>query len=272
MRNLLETMVDIARAAGDAIMGVYGAQCAPHACDAYRKQDGSPVTEADMLAHDLITSQLRALKGNLVVVSEEDPSSHPHRTSSGSFWLVDPLDGTKEFLSRTGEFTVNIALIEQGSAVAGVVVAPAAGLTYWGAPGVGAWRDAGAGPIPLAVDPGGARTQLRVIASRSHLDDDTRAYLRTLGAHTLVQAGSSLKFCRIAEGSADLYPRFGPTCEWDVAAAHAVLEAAGGQVTCLDGLPLRYGKSSVVNPPFIATSRMGLRSPTPLAQGPTYSP
>ncbi|WP_427184283.1 3'(2'),5'-bisphosphate nucleotidase CysQ [Bordetella bronchialis] len=253
MLNLhqLEAVLRIARAAGDAIMAVYEGHGGTVG-DITHKSDGSPLTLADTAAHRLIVAGLAGLENAWPVVSEEDAASHAYRTCNDRYWLVDPLDGTKEFLNRNDEFTVNIALIDAGTPVAGVVVAPALRLAYWGAPGLGAWRDAGAGPVPLAVSGRGVQSALRVIASRSHMDDATRDYLQGLGDHTLIQAGSSLKFCRIAEGAADLYPRFGPTCEWDVAAAHAILAAAGGQVLCLDGKPLRYGKTDVLNPPFVA--------------------
>ncbi|OZI62963.1 3'(2'),5'-bisphosphate nucleotidase CysQ [Bordetella genomosp. 11] len=250
----LTSVLQVARDAGHAVMAVYDACSRGASPEVSRKADDSPVTEADMDSHRIIVAGLAALDEALPVVSEEDTDSHAHRTRKGRYWLVDPLDGTKEFLDRNGEFTVNIALIDNGTAVAGVVVAPALGLEYWGATGLGAWRDTGTGPSQLSVCTPCAASLPRVIASRSHLDSATQDYLRRLGPHSLVQAGSSLKFCRIAEGAADLYPRFGPTCEWDVAAAHAILEAAGGQVLCLDGTPLRYGKAGVLNPPFIASN------------------
>jgi 3'(2'), 5'-bisphosphate nucleotidase len=245
-------MLRIAREAGAAIMDIYKAGTELCANGLAQKEDGSPLTRADMLAHQLIASGLAAVEGTLPVVSEEDSASLVHRTPHGRYWLIDPLDGTKEFLTRSGEFTVNIALIENGVSVAGAIVAPALDLAYWGALEEGAWRDAGDGPQRLAVSTPAPQERLRVIASRSHLDEATREYLDSLGQHLFVQAGSSLKFCRVAEGSADLYPRFGPTCEWDVAAAQAILEAAGGRVVCLDGAPLRYGKRDILNPPFVA--------------------
>jgi 3'(2'), 5'-bisphosphate nucleotidase len=258
--SLIEPVLALARRAGSVIMEVYASHSGKEGGEFASKSDGSPVTEADLLAHTVIASGLAAFPGALPVVSEEDAASQVHRTPKGRYWLIDPLDGTKDFLQRTGEFTVNIALIEDGSARAGVIVAPALNLAYWGAVDEGAWRDAGDGPQRLLIGNASSLTPLRVIASRNHMDDETRGYLAQLGEHSLVQAGSSLKFCRIAEGHADIYPRFGPTCEWDVAAAHAILEAAGGQVVCLDGKTLRYGKPDVINPGFIA-SRGGLSRP-----------
>jgi 3'(2'), 5'-bisphosphate nucleotidase len=262
----LESILQIAQAAGHAVMAIYDAS-AESGTHVSRKIDGSPLTRADMESHRVIIAGLNALDTVWPVVSEEDPASHAHRKRNGRYWLVDPLDGTKEFVSRNGEFTVNIALIDNGVAVAGVIVAPALRLAYWGAAGLGAWRDAGTGPSPLVIPSRTMDSLPRVIASRSHLDDATRGYLQRLGGHSLVQAGSSLKFCRIAEGAADLYPRFGPTCEWDVAAAHAILEAAGGQVLCLDGRPLRYGKPDVLNPGFVASGVGHPSSRTPCEPG-----
>jgi len=250
---ILPSMVEIAHAAAEAIMDIYLSPQAKEREPTAAKVDGSPVTRADLAAHTLITSALRALPEPLPVVSEEDAASHAFRAACGRFWLVDPLDGTREFMAGKDEFTVNIALIEGSSPVAGVVAAPALGMIYYGAPGHGAWREGPDGHRRLTVSRPALHEPLRVIASRSHLDPFTERYLAQLGPHSLLQAGSSLKFCRIAEGSADLYPRFGPTCEWDVAAGHAVLRAAGGQVVALDGRPLAYGKADVTNPPFIAT-------------------
>ena len=166
-------------------------------------------------------------------------------------WVVDPIDGTKEFTQRSGEFTVNIALIENGEPVLGVVTAPALEEAFWGAKGEGASkRDAhGETRSIRTAEPGKVK---RVVASKNHLNEGTREFIEKLGEHELVQAGSSLKFCRIAEGGADVYPRLGPTCEWDTAAAHAVLVAAGGKVETLEGKPLHYGKEDVLNPWFVA--------------------
>lgn len=253
--TLLPHVLHLAQAAGQAIMAVYNAR--PElATEVQHKADGSPVTQADLAAHRVIARGLAALTPDIPVVSEEDSASQAHRQLHGRFWLVDPLDGTKEFLARNGEFTVNIALIQEGRPVLGVVVAPALALAYSGAAGLGAFRDAGQGPVPIRVATPAATTgqRLRVLASKSHLNAETQAFLRQLGPHELLQAGSSLKFCRIAEGSADVYPRLGPTCEWDTAAAQAVLEAAGGCVLELDGQPLRYGKPEVLNPHFVAAA------------------
>jgi 3'(2'), 5'-bisphosphate nucleotidase len=168
--------------------------------------------------------------------------------------VVDPLDGTREFVKRNGEFTINIALVQEHEPVLGVVAAPALGLLYWGASGVGAFsRHRGAAEVPIKVSP--PQSPLRVVGSRSHASAETAGYLARLGPHALTGIGSSLKFCLVAEGKAELYPRFGPTSEWDTAAGQALLEAAGGHVTRLDGHRLRYNcRASVINGDFLAFS------------------
>lgn len=253
--NLLPQALRIAQEAGRAVMAIYNAM--PGASSqVMQKADGSPLTQADLAAHQMIAQKLSNLTPDIPVVSEEDSASLVYRQPAGRFWLVDPLDGTKEFLARNGEFTVNIALIKDGLAVLGVVVAPALGLAYWGCAGHGAFRETDGRIEPIRVASPTERTGhlLRVLTSKSHMNAETQAFLDQLEPHELIQVGSSLKFCRIAEGSADLYPRLGPTCEWDTAAGQAVLEAAGGLVLRLDQhRPLRYGKAELINPSFSAT-------------------
>lgn len=246
------SLLTLAAQAGKAIMDIY--DCGP--TGVLEKADHSPLTAADLAAHRCLAAALPGI-ADLPMVSEEDPASHAHRTGQGCFWLVDPLDGTREFIARNGEFTVNIALVDQGRSVLGVVYLPVAGASYWGGPALGAWRMRGGltQPIHVAADPGGA---CRVVASKSHLNEATSALIDRLGPVRLVQAGSSLKFCRLAEGAADIYPRLSPTCEWDTAAAQAVLEGAGGLVLDLEGQPLRYGKPDVLNPSFIAVRERAL--------------
>lgn len=216
------------------------------------KDDDSPITAADVASHEVIVRGLRTISHDIPILSEEgDALSWEERKHWRRFWLIDPIDGTKDFTQRTGEFTVNIALIENGEPVLGVVTAPALKEAFWGAKGQGAYKRDRTGAV-RRIGVSGPRGVQRVVASKNHLNDETRAYLERLGAHELVQAGSSLKFCRIAEGRADIYPRLGPTSEWDTAAAHAVLVAAGGKVTQLGGEPLLYGKEDVLNPYFIA--------------------
>jgi len=217
------------------------------------KEDASPVTEADLAAHRVLASLLKSLLPDCPVVSEEDSASQVHRQSKGRFWLIDPLDGTKEFIARNGDFTVNIALIENGRSVLGVVYAPAIDALYWGGAGLCAYRCVRDKTAAIKVAANSAAGACRVVASKSHLNEATQSFIDRLGNVSLVQAGSSLKFCRIAEGEADIYPRLAPTCEWDTAAAQAVLEGAGGAVLDLHGQPLQYGKPDVLNPSFIAT-------------------
>lgn len=249
----------IAEEAGQATLEVYARLHgdAPQDGLVQDKQDGSPVTEADLRAHRVIVAALAQLAPEIPVVSEEDADSLQHRQPQGRFWLIDPLDGTKEFISGSDEFTVNIALVEDGRPVFGVVHAPALAQSYWGVARYGAFRrDGAAAPAqPLRAAPRDAGAPSRVIASKSHMSAETEAYIATLGACELVQAGSSLKFCRVAEGKADLYPRLGPTCEWDTAAAQAVVEGAGGAVRDMQGQALRYGKAELLNPHFIVSRK-----------------
>ena len=224
------------------------------------KADRSPVTEADRAADRLIVAGLRAADPHIPVISEESTGSDAlARPAGGRFWLVDPLDGTREFIARTGEFTVNIALIEGGRPMLGVLHAPVQGETYV-ADGLGAAvRIVGDGaPQPIHARPVPDEGPA-VIASRSHRDAETDAYIAGLGPARIESAGSALKFGLLARGAADVYPRFGRTMEWDTAAGHAILKAAGGQVRDLNGRELRYGKAGFVNPPFVACGMDGAR-------------
>lgn len=253
--DLVETVIALARTAGNQIMTSYD-----HPIDVRAKDDRSPVTAADDAAEAIILPGLERIAPGVVAISEEAASrgSSPDIDvrSGNRFWLVDPLDGTKEFIKRNGEFTVNIALIEKGAPVFGVVHLPALGTTYVGLTGRGASvRDRNHEPRAIAARRPPVEG-LTVLASRSHANDE--ALDRFLAAYRVkerISAGSSLKFCRIAEGVADLYPRFGRTMEWDTAAGHAVLVAAGGSVRRVDGVALTYGKSGFENPHFIARGR-----------------
>jgi 3'(2'), 5'-bisphosphate nucleotidase len=246
----LETVLDIARAAGREIMAVYGAGGG----DVTQKSDASPLTEADLRAHRLIVRELSKLTPDVPILSEEASDiDFAIRSAWKRYWLVDPLDGTKEFISRNGEFTVNIALIEAHQPTFGVVHVPVRDVDYWGQPGVGAWRRVGTAlPEAIAVN----RTlgaSVRIAGSRSHRGNSLEGFLAGVGVHEFVEMGSSLKFCLIAEGNADVYPRLGPTSEWDTAAGHAVLVGAGGAVLRLDGTALAYNtRESLLNPFFLA--------------------
>ncbi|MGE6126928.1 3'(2'),5'-bisphosphate nucleotidase CysQ [Aeromonas rivipollensis] len=238
----------IARAAGDTILAIYRQ---PFAVE--YKQDESPLTAADQGAHEVIVQALARLTPDIPVLSEEsDAETMQARLGWSRYWLVDPLDGTKEFVSRNGEFTVNIALIDQGRPVWGLVYAPVLDKLWYGGKGVGAWRVADGTHKAIQTRPHEAGQAWRVVGSRNHLSQATLDYLAPLGEVELVSMGSSLKFCIIAEGGAELYPRLAPTCEWDTAAAQAVLEGAGGSVTQLDGTALAYNKPNILNPWFVA--------------------
>ncbi|MDE2342211.1 MAG: 3'(2'),5'-bisphosphate nucleotidase CysQ [Betaproteobacteria bacterium] len=248
---IFRSVIALAREAGQVILAIYHA---PEAALLARKADHTPLTQADLAAHRIIARGLQALTPGIPVVSEEDESSLVFRKAEGVFWLVDPLDGTKEFLARNDEFTANVALVQEGEVLWGVVVAPALGLTFWGGRGQGAFVEQGQDAVALPLAPLAGSGPVRVVASKSHLNEATLRFIDSLGPHELVQAGSSLKFCRLAQGQAELYPRLSPTSEWDTAAAQAVLEAAGGQVMTLDGLPLHYGKVDLINPSFVAVA------------------
>lgn len=247
-RSLLNNLLTIADTASQKVMAIYQTDF-----EVNTKEDNSPITAADLASHHVIVDGLKALTPDIPILSEESANAPwEERKSWTRFWLVDPIDGTKDFTNRTGEFTVNIALIENGEPMIGVVTAPALNEAYWGIKGQGAWKreaDGSARQLQV-VEPPEAK---RAVASKNHMNEETRDFIDRLGNHELVQAGSSLKFCRIAEGKADIYPRLGPTCEWDTGAAHAVLAAAGGKVNKLDGTPLVYGKEDVLNPYFVAS-------------------
>jgi 3'(2'), 5'-bisphosphate nucleotidase len=280
LRHAIAAVYDAAQ----ATLRLYGGPVAVE-----QKDDRSPLTAADRASHELILGALSGLPEAIPVLSEESRETpYAERRGWTRFWLVDPLDGTKEFLKRNGEFTVNLALVDAGQPVLGVVCAPVLGALYVGVRGLGAFtavegehfrgraellagadRPAAAGwqalPRPGAPPPGA----VRVVASRSHESDETRAFVEGLakehGPAELVSIGSSLKLCLVAEGSADVYPRLAPTMEWDTAAAQAVVEAAGGSVwEYPSGQPLRYNKPSLLNPFFVA-GRKGW--PAPHRQG-----
>ncbi|HXY98592.1 MAG TPA: 3'(2'),5'-bisphosphate nucleotidase CysQ [Stellaceae bacterium] len=249
--RLLEAMRAAAARAGAAILEIYAR---PFAVE--RKADASPVTRADELAEAIILEALRRASPAIPIIAEElcasggVPASAPER-----FWLVDPLDGTKEFIARNGEFTVNIALIERTRPVLGVVLAPAQDVAYWAIDGR-AWRQRGGGAAEEIAARKVPDAGAVVLHSRSHADETKLdAYIAALPQAQRRVSGSSIKFCLLAAGEADLYPRFGRTMEWDTAAGQAVLEAAGGSVTILDGARLDYGKPGFENPDFIARGR-----------------
>lgn len=246
---LLDAVELIAREAGDAIMSVYAREFRVE-----EKADKSPLTEADKAAHNIIMRGLQALPVQYPILSEEDIEGFNGVDAQGCYWLVDPLDGTKEFIKRNGEFTVNIALIENGKPVLGVVTAPVLEVAYVAAKGLGAFKVEASGERKAISVAGRPITGVawRVMGSRSHPSADLAEWLEQLGEHTMWPMGSSLKLCLIAEGAADAYPRLGPTCLWDTGAAHAVVLEAGGRVENLKGKALSYANpSEKLNPYFV---------------------
>jgi 3'(2'), 5'-bisphosphate nucleotidase len=246
--DLRTAVADLAREAGQATLPYYEGQIAS---EVREKDDRTPVTLADEVAHQILVQGLHQLDPDTPVVSEEaDIASYEIRRSWSRFWLVDPLDGTKEFIKRRAEFTVNVALIENGEPVLGVVLAPALDLLYWAAKGEGAWKEERPS-LPERIysrrpEPGQALT---VVESLSHPSAELEDYLRTIPVAQRVKAGSSLKFCWVAEGRADIYPRLGPTMEWDVAAGDCIFRQSGrnGERSS----PLSYNKPDLRNPSFV---------------------
>jgi 3'(2'), 5'-bisphosphate nucleotidase len=253
--TLRQSCTELAREAAREIMRIYAGDLGVR-----DKADKSPVTDADHAAEAVIVAGLRALTPDVPVVAEEEMAAGrvPTITPGGPFWLVDPLDGTKEFIKRNGEFTVNIALIEQGRPTLGIVLAPASDTLWRGVSGLGADKSDQGGVFTAITTRHPPEHGLTCCASRSHaVYSDLDVWFRNQGLSVAdrIQTGSSLKFCLIAEGKADIYPRFGPTNEWDTAAGQGVLEAAGGEVVTTDDRPLMYGKPAFSNPHFIARSK-----------------
>jgi 3'(2'), 5'-bisphosphate nucleotidase len=256
LADLLPQVVNLARNAGDAILRVY---CEVDPAVEY-KRDNSPLTQADMASHHLIVEGLARLTPEWPVLSEESKEiPYDDRIHWHNFWLVDPLDGTKEFLRRNGEFTVNIALMQSNAPVLGVVYAPAMDVMYFAAKGAGAWKSDGkaSSPVPIRTAQS-AHGHLRVVVSRSHGsgEENLDRFTGVAQRCEFVPMGSSLKFCLVAEGVADLYPRTGPTMEWDTAAAQCIVEQAGGRVTDIDGNPMQYNKPVLLNPGFVARAEL----------------
>lgn len=249
LASLLSQVKAIARNAGAAILQVYGEAD----FEVEQKADDSPLTRADLAANAVIVAGLQALEPSLPILTEEAVDDFGGPDENGRYWLVDPLDGTKEFIKRNDEFTVNIALIEQGRPVLGVVLAPVLDITWMAAEGQGAFRIDGNGP-PRAIhvsthQPG---TPWKVYGSRSHLGPHTLAWMEALGEYELIRMGSSIKLCLVAEGAGHLYPRLGPTCLWDTAASHVIITEAGGRLLQPGGEALSYANPrETLNPHFI---------------------
>lgn len=246
---LLPQVVSLAREAGQAVMKVYGEM---NPAVEY-KRDNSPLTQADLASHQIIEAGLTRLVPEWPVLSEESKEiPFEQRQGWGCFWLVDPLDGTKEFLKRNGEFTINIALMENAKPVLGVVYAPVIDKMYYAAKGAGCWLAEGGSVAPIRCGKSD-NGKTRVVVSRSHAsgDEDVSRFTGDAANCEFVSMGSSLKFCLVAQGVADIYPRTGPTMEWDTAAAQCVVEQAGGSVTDLEGNPMNYNKPVLLNPGFV---------------------
>jgi 3'(2'), 5'-bisphosphate nucleotidase len=244
---MLGKVLCFCREAGAEILRLYAGET-----EVTYKEDRSPLTAADRASHELLVRRLGCLTPAIPVISEESPS-HPDPAAAlnGQFWLVDPLDGTKEFLKRNGNFTVNVALVRNGQPVLGVVFAPVSDVAYFAQRGSGAWRrESRAEAVPIHTRPAVA-DRLRIVASKDHAGPEVKALLGRFPTAEITSIGSSLKFCMVAEGAADFYPRFVGTMEWDTAAAQCVVEEAGGRVLTLDGAPLCYGKRNWRNPSIL---------------------
>ena len=247
--QLKEGLLDLMTKANKAIMKVYEEQNS----EVDIKEDNTPVTKADLAANRILTDGLKKLFPEIPIVSEEDKSSLNIPKTNKVFWLIDPLDGTKEFIKKNDEFTCNVALVENNFSTLGFVSVPVKGLIYFGGKNFGSKlfnKDKKFSEVKYKKESG----VYRVVASKSHLNNETKKFINDIkGRVELVQAGSSLKFIKIAEGLADIYPRLAPTSEWDTAAAHAILEGAGGKVLKLNGKDIIYGKEDIINPYFIAS-------------------
>ena len=247
--DLIQEVIQIARQAGNAIMEVYHTDF-----DIQLKDDLSPVTQADKKANAIIESRLKSLEPTIPILSEEGRDiSYEERKEWNTFWLVDPLDGTKDFIKKNGEFTVNIALIDAEAPVFGVVYAPAIDLLFWGSLEHDAWKQEANNPAHAMKVSSQIENTIQIATSRSHPSDKMNTFLEQFKKYNLQRMGSSLKICLVSDGSVHLYPRLGPTMEWDTAAAHAVLTASGGEIIQFGtNSPLRYNKKELLNPKFIA--------------------
>jgi 3'(2'), 5'-bisphosphate nucleotidase len=252
----VEDVIALVDEAGAAILSIYESDD----FGTRIKEDKSPLTEADMDSHEVLVEGLRQLTPDIPILSEESEDlAFEDRRTWNRFWLVDPLDGTKEFIKQNGEFTVNVALIEDGKPVVGIVGVPASDTMYWGIEGVGAFKRLSSGEtVKLHVtEPSEARTKTKVVVSRSHVNDATEEYASRVhdrvGDVELMPVGSALKLCMVAEGQAQVYPRLGPTMEWDIAAADCVVRQAGGVVRTMSKDKLRYNKKDLLNPFFVAS-------------------
>lgn len=255
LKELLDPVIQIAYQAGKVIMEVYDA-----GFEVEEKLDNTPVTEADMAANKVIESQLKELTPHLPILTEEaKPTPYSERKKWPRYWLIDPLDGTREFIKRNGEFTVNIALIDGNESVMGVVYAPVIGVLYYAAKGQGAFKQSAINePKPISVREKCSGKTI-VACGRSHPSKEMKSFIKHLGKHEIIRVGSALKSCLVAEGKADLYARLGPTSEWDTAAAQCVVEEAGGAITDTAMKRLRYNcKDELLNPHFFVAGDVSI--------------
>ena len=250
-KPLVEVALTAAKAAGQVIMEIYKKKKQ----NVTIKSDTSPLTEADLASHKVIFDLLKRKFPTIPILSEENFNTNQERKKIKKFWLIDPLDGTKEFISKNGEFTVNIALIVDNYPLFGVVGWPTENTIFWGGANFGSFKVTSEKIDLLKVNNSLKSNELiKAVISRSHQNEKTLKFIRSIGQHISIKTGSSLKFCKVANGEADLYPRLAPTSEWDTAAAQAVVEGAGGYVFDLLGNRLHYGKQEILNPDFIASS------------------
>ena len=253
--DLIEQLIGISKEAGKAILEVYNSDF-----DYELKEDLSPLTKADTLSHNIICERLEVLTPDIPILSEEN-SNIPFdvRTLWKQYWLVDPLDGTKEFIKKNGEFTVNIALIENNTPIFGIIHVPVTNETYWGSSTKGSFYIKGNNQETKLCVEKKIGSQVRIVASRSHPSKMLDTLLEEIGEYKIITKGSSLKFCLIAKGEADIYPRFGPTSEWDIAAGHAIVKFAGGSLLTIDRKPMQYNLiENNLNPYFVVASREDL--------------
>jgi 3'(2'), 5'-bisphosphate nucleotidase len=253
--QLIDAVIAISRNAGEAILEIYSSDF-----DYEIKEDLSPLTEADNISHKVICQMLKSLTPNLPILSEED-SMIPYdiRSSWNTYWLIDPLDGTKEFIKRNGEFTVNIALIENNTPILGVIHVPVSNETYWGSKLDGSFYKKGINKNVKINVTNKIENPLRIVSSRSHQSKLLELFLKHIKPYEIIHKGSSLKFCLLASGKADIYPRFGPTSEWDIAAGEAILKFAGGENLTMKGKPIEYNKKeTILNPSFLAINNKNL--------------
>ena len=251
--KLLDSIVTISHKAGDGILDIYNDK--KKSSKIILKDDNSPLTLADKASNTIICKELDKLTPNIPILSEEGKNIESiSRKEWNLFWLIDPLDGTKEFINKNGEFTVNIALIENGSPVLGVVYAPVINITWYGGSGIGSYKlTSNMEKNEIKVDIPKNNTNLKIVSSRSHSNNvKLEKFLEKIEKYELIKMGSSMKICLVADGRAHLYPRFGPTMEWDTAAAHAVVKFAGGKIISLDNeKELSYNKEELLNPEFM---------------------